>query len=479
MGAFFSYSLQSALCLAVFYLFYTVVLSRETFHRLNRYTLLAIMALSWMIPLLAGALSFRTGANVVPEMIVEQPLAALSAGTVTPFESSVWHSVFVPIFTLYLIGIVVCVLYQAVSYLRLWRLLYKGKHTALNNDIRLILHTDTRIVPFSWMKYIVLSEDDYTEDGAAIIAHETAHIRLRHSWDLMAAHVFVILQWFNPFAWMVYRDLRNTHEYEADKSVLDEGFEAQHYQLLLIKKAVGTRLYSMANGYNHSNNLKKRITMMLQKKSNAWARLKYALVLPLAATTVVAFARPEISRPFDEISSVKVSYFAPTAQPVEAKSVEKVVASPRQEVAAPVETVAETPPAPRETKVPTAKPKPAPTTSKDTVVFMVVEEMPEFPGGMSGLMKYLRDNLKYPVKAIEKKIEGRVTISFVVSRDGSLRDFRIVRGVDPDLDAEALRVAKSMPNWKPGKQRGKNVAVKYTLPINFRYPQAKDSLQTK
>lgn len=479
MGAFFSYSLQSALCLAVFYLFYTVVLSRETFHRLNRYTLLAIMALSWMIPLLAGALSFRTGANVVPEMIVEQPLAALSAGTVTPFESSVWQSVFVPVFTLYLIGIAFCVLYQVVSYLRLWWLLYKGKRTVLNNDIRLILHTDMRMAPFSWMKYIVLSEDDYTEDGAAIIAHETAHIRLRHSWDLMAAHAFVILQWFNPFAWLVYRDLRNTHEYEADKSVLDEGFEAQHYQLLLIKKAVGTRLYSMANGYNHSNNLKKRITMMLQKKSNAWARLKYALVLPLAATTVVAFARPEISRPFDEISSVKVSYFAPTAQPVEAKSVEKVVAMPRQEVAAPVETVAEIPPAPRETKVPAAKPKPAPTTPEDTVVFMVVEEMPEFPGGVSGLMEYLRDNLKYPVKAKEKKIEGRVTAAFVVSRDGSIRDVQIVRGVDPDLDAEAIRVIKSMPNWKPGKQRGKNVAVKYTLPINFRYPQAKDSLQTK
>ncbi len=478
MGAFFSYSLQSALCLAVFYLFYTVVLSRETFHRFNRYTLLAIMALSWMIPLLAGALSFRTGANVVPEMIVEQPLAALSAGTVTPFESSVWHSVFVPIFTLYLIGIVVCVLYQAVSYLRLWRLLYKGKRMVLNNDIRLILHTDTRMAPFSWMKYIVLSEDDYTEDGAAIIAHETAHIRLRHSWDLMTAYAFVILQWFNPFAWLIYRDLRNTHEYEADKSVLDEGFEAQHYQLLLIKKAVGTRLYSMANGYNHSNNLKKRITMMLQKKSNAWARLKYALVLPLAATTVVAFARPEISRPFDEISSVKVSYFAPTAQPVEAKSVEKVVAPPRQEVAAPVETVAETP-TPAETNAPAAKPKPAPTTPEDTVVFMVVEEMPEFPGGQGELMKYIAQNIKYPVKAQQKEVQGRVTVSFVVSRDGSLRDFRIVRSVDPDLDAEAIRVIKSMPDWKPGKQRGKNVAVKYTLPITFRLSAKKDSLNTK
>ena len=480
MGAFFSYSLQSALCLAIFYLFYTVVLSRETFHRLNRCMLLFIMALSWIIPLFAGALSFRTGVEVVPEMLVEQPLATLTAGgAAASLDLSVWQSVFVPVFTLYLVGIAYCVLYQALSYLRLWRLLSKGKHAALDNDIRLILHTDTSMAPFSWMKYIVLSEDDYAEDGAAIIAHETAHIRLRHSWDLMAAHVFVILQWFNPFAWLLYRNLRNTHEYEADKSVLDEGFEAQHYQLLLIKKAVGTRLYSMANGYNHSNNLKKRITMMLQKKSNAWARLKYALVLPLAATTVVAFARPEISRPFDEISSVKVSYFAPTAQPVEAKSVEKVVVPPRQEVATPVETVAETPPAPRETKAPAAKPKPAPTTPEDTVVFMVVEQMPEFPGGMSAMMKYLAQNIKYPVKAIEKKMEGRVVVSFVVSCDGSLRDFQVVRSVDPELDAEAIRVIKSMPNWKPGKQRGKNVSVKYTLPINFSLSAKKDSLQTK
>ena len=217
---------------------------------------------------------------------------------------------------------------------------------------------------------------------------------------------------------------------------------------------------------------------MLQKKSNAWARLKYALVLPLAATTVVAFAHPEISRPFDEISSVKVSYFAPTAQPVEAKSVEKVVAPPRQEVATPVETVAKTP-IPAETKTPAAKPKPAPTTPEDTVVFMVVEQMPEFQGGMSEMMKYIAQNIKYPVKAIEKKMEGRVVVSFVVSCDGSLRDFQVVRSVDPDLDAEAIRVIKSMPNWKPGKQRGKNVSVKYTLPINFSLSAKKDSLQTK
>ena len=102
------------------------------------------------------------------------------------------------------------------------------------------------------------------------------------------------------------------------------------------------------------------------------------------------------------------------------------------------------------------------------VVFVVVESMPQFPGGEPALFKYLNDNIKYPVIAQESGIQGRVICQFVVNRDGSIVDIEVVRSVDKSLDAEAVRVISRMPRWTPGKQRGKTVRVKYTLPVNFR-----------
>ena len=177
------------------------------------------------------------------------------------------------------------------------------------------------IAPFSWMKYIVISRKDLEENGREILIHEMAHIHHRHSVDLLVADICIFFQWFNPSAWLLKQELQNVHEYEADETVINEGVNAKEYQLLLIKKAVGTRLYSMANSFNHSK-LKKRITMMLKEKSNPWARLKYLYVLPLAAIAVTAFARPEISEKVEEISAVKVNDLA---EIVETKSEENVV----------------------------------------------------------------------------------------------------------------------------------------------------------
>ncbi|MBO7501602.1 MAG: TonB family protein [Paludibacteraceae bacterium] len=106
---------------------------------------------------------------------------------------------------------------------------------------------------------------------------------------------------------------------------------------------------------------------------------------------------------------------------------------------------------------------------EEEVVFVIVEDMPEFPGGQQALFKYLSDNVKYPTIAQENGIQGRVICQFVVNKDGNIVDVEVVRsGGDPSLDKEAIRVIKSMPKWKPGKQRGKAVRVKYTVPVNFR-----------
>ncbi len=110
----------------------------------------------------------------------------------------------------------------------------------------------------------------------------------------------------------------------------------------------------------------------------------------------------------------------------------------------------------------------APIEEEDNVVFQVVETMPAFPGGDANLFKFLGENVKYPVIAQENGIQGRVICQFVVNKDGSIVDVEVVRPVDPSLDKEAIRVIKSMPKWSPGKQRGKSVRVKYTLPVNFK-----------
>jgi len=157
------------------------------------------------------------------------------------------------------------------------------------------------------MKYIVISRRDWEDSKDEILTHEMAHIRYRHSWDILLSGVCVVFHWFNPAAWLLKQELQNIHEYEADECVINQGIDAKRYQLLLIKKAVGTqRFTSMANSFNHSK-LKKRITMMLKSKSNKWARLKYLYVLPLAAIAITAFARPEISLELEKISSTKIS----------------------------------------------------------------------------------------------------------------------------------------------------------------------------
>ena len=315
----------------------------------------------------------------------------------------------------------------------------------------LIVH-DRDIAPFSWMKCIVISEKDLDENGREILIHELAHIQNRHSWDLLVADICIFFQWFNPASWLLKQELQNIHEYEADETVIEKGVDAKQYQLLLIKKAVGTRLYSMANSFNHSK-LKKRITMMLKEKSNPWARLKYLYVLPLAAIAVTAFARPEISETAEEISAVKVNDLTAIVEAKAIKSTEESVQ---------ISTVSQD----------TVKVNYVPTEVsrklQGTAVFEVVEEMPEFPGGVDAMMEYLQKELRYPESAKEKGIQGRVTVQFIIDKEGNVTNSKVTRSVDKDMDAEAIRLVKAMPKWKPGMQKGKAVAVKYTVPVVFR-----------
>lgn len=279
--AFMLYTLKVGGCLAAFYLFFKLFLSRETFHTLNRVVVLSALVVASLLPFCVVTIRREVA---LPPMAVGESMAMPTA--VIPTEALFpWEML---LGTLFALGGVVMLVRVVWSMIVLSRLVAHAPKTQLDNGVTLV-HADHPQAPFSWFGYVVVSERDLAENADAILAHETAHIHLRHSWDLVLFDLVGIVQWFNPALWLLRRDLKAIHEYEADRAVLDGGADARAYQLLLIKKAAGERWYSVANSFNHSN-LKNRITMMIQKRSSRWAAAKVLLLLPLIGIALGAFA---------------------------------------------------------------------------------------------------------------------------------------------------------------------------------------------
>ncbi len=277
------YLLQSGACLAGFYFVYKLFLSRETLHRFNRLLLLSVIAVSAALPLCRitveremPAVSMNTNATVsgVPavEIIETEGFGSKTAVCI-----------------LFALGAAAMVARLIFSIASVRRIIASGTTATTDDGIALTI-VDGETKPFSWMRHIVISAEDAGEERRIIIAHETAHIRLRHSWDILAVDIIGCLQWFNPALWLLRRELQSLHEYEADDAVLKSGVNIKEYQMLLIKKAVGGRLLTIANCLNHSK-LKNRITMMLQKPSSRWSAGKALLMLPLVGLSLGAFAR--------------------------------------------------------------------------------------------------------------------------------------------------------------------------------------------
>lgn len=313
MPTFLLYSLKAAGCLAVFYLFYKLLLSRDTLHRMNRVLLCGVLLLSFLLPLCVITVEKElpgvsaAGIDVIPEsyfrrdmvfenripddtrdlMIIEEPEPAPE-----PFDWGVLLGI------IYFAGMFATLGWTVCNIVRVVRMTRRGQRIPLGNGSVLVLSDRIR-APFSWMRYVVMSEEDYACGGGTILVHEQAHQRLGHSWDLLLVDLLGCLQWFNPAMWLLRVELRAVHEYEADEQVLRCGVDAKDYQMLLIKKAVGGRWYSIANSLNHSN-LKNRITMMLRKRSSRWARAKALYVLPLACLALGAFAQTSYVLPEDK-----------------------------------------------------------------------------------------------------------------------------------------------------------------------------------
>lgn len=450
MGEFIVYSVKISLYLVMFYVFYKLLLSRTTLHTFNRFVILALVVVSMVLPFVHVTVS---------EPVVEGTVSIdqlVMMATVVEQERSEFHFSAINVAVLiYIIGVAVFFIRMLLSYAGIHRIM-KRAVTVIDDDCVRIFVVDGDIAPFSWFRNIVISAADYRDNRRAIITHEKAHVARGHSVDILLCNILTVVQWFNPAAWLLKAELQDVHEYEVDEAVLRSGIDATGYQLLLVRKAVGDRLFAIANNLS-KDSLKKRITMMKTKKTNRWASMKALVVLPLAAIAVVAFASPEVAEVENEVVAESQQLMQAVEQQVTGQAV--TAATPADEMAMSVAAGA------GEAAMPEAAPA---DTARSEKTYDVVETMPDYPGGIGEMMKYISTNVKYPKEMAEQKIEGRVIISFVVKNNGEITDAKVTRSVHPQLDAEALRVINSMPNWTPGMQGGKPVNVKIVLPVSFK-----------
>lgn len=421
------YLLQVNVGLILFYALYKLVCTRDTFFRSRRFILIVSLVLPFILPFIDVRewlesrdrmimLTHFDYSAVLPEIVVGSE--AVETGN-RVFVLSEW------IGYLYLAGVVALLVRLAVQAFSLYRLIVRMPEKEINGVCVKCLNDPSG--PFSFFGWIFMNPAAVKEDEISeILTHEMAHVRQHHSVDVLLAEMVSICCWMNPFAWLLKREVRLNLEFLADRKVMEAGFATKSYQYHLLGLAYNHK-YGLSNNFNFSH-LKQRIIMMNKKKSNAAGHIKYALfVLPAFALLVAG----------------NISCSQDASQTEDAK----------EEVVAPVS--------------PEAKEAPADSTAKEEV-FMVAEQMPEYPGGMKEMLKFLQENVKYPENAMKNNVQGRVIVQFVVEKDGTPTEFKVLRSVDPDLDAEALRVMKAMPKWKPGMQKGQVVRVKFTVPVSFK-----------
>lgn len=311
--------------------------------------------------------------------------------------------------------------------------------------------------PFSFFQWIFINPSIHNEQELdEILTHEFTHASQWHSLDIIVSEIACILCWFNPFAWLMKREIRTNLEYMADASVLANGYDSKAYQYHLLGLSHHKAAATIYNNFNVLP-LKKRIKMMNKKRTREIGRTKYLMFLPLAALLMIISNIEAVARTTKEIALEVI-------EAVDTPIAKSTVATETLDIQSAELSLTIT--NPKDTIIPTP----------EDVVFEVVEVMPEFPnGGMPGFMKYLGKNVKYPIEAHANNIEGRVVVHFIVNKDGSISNVGLTRSVDPLLDKEAIRVISDMPKWKPGMQRGKAVRVKYTVPVMFRLQGPKNA----
>ncbi|MDP2337821.1 MAG: M56 family metallopeptidase [Bacteroidota bacterium] len=480
MSSFINYVLESGISLSLFAMVYILFLRRETFFSVNRWFLLVSIGFSALLPLLH--IPFYTPeATLLPEVTVTPYLNLLSAVTIYGTALSQGAEQFVLNYSLlgyvYLLGVVFFASKLMVQIVQIYRLIAQNRVIPEGKAKLVIL--ESGLSPFSFLNYIFVSNNlQITNGWEKMLEHERQHIRQGHTFDVLILEIIAVVQWFNPFFWMFRRALRENHEFLADQAVISHGTAPSWYKQILINQYVGDQIV-LANNFNYSL-IKIRIKMMSKIKSRKIANVKVLVGIVLAASLIAVFACEQKQSVKTEVAPVgKTVTIVADSHPLQiigdSAGIEKlksVISDSENYELKPDSVSGQLSLVMKSNKVKginivsqNNQEKPAQIQEE---VYHIVEQMPEYPGGQAELRNFIGNSVKYPLDAMQGKIQGKVFVTFVIGKDGSVKDVKIVRGVDPLLDTEALRVVKSMPKWTPGKQGGKEVAVQYTVPINFK-----------
>ena len=437
MGALLVYSIIVGVTLIPIYLIVRLLMSGLTCWRFNRGLILFGYLIALAMPFVIGwihSIDFGDGAVLDIEVGLPSVMAVVADGEVDAVYPVKWWCA--GVMALYFTGLLFFLLRELFIWSRMHSVISRSSHVTMPDGNVLCIHSDESIAPFSWYRYIVMSQKDYDEGGTTVIMHESMHIKARHWLDLLLAEAVALLVWYNPAGWLMRNELQAVHEYEADNGVVTGGANVRDYQLLLIQKAVGSRFPSIANSLDHSN-LSKRIKMMLRKKSSPVQRWRAIAAVPALALTAVVFFNPGVAEALESLSTAKVTNYVAIMQEEPAAA---AVAEPEQS--------------------PLALPS---QSGEGDDAYTAVETMPRYEGGEAALMKFIASNLKW----IPGGKNGRLIMQFVVKKDGTVGDVKVLRSLSPEQDAEAERVVR-MLKFTPGMMQGKPVDVWYTLPVSFR-----------
>ncbi len=419
MNKFILYLFESGLSLAVLFTIYWVFLKKDTYFNRNRLYLSLSVLLALIIPLLNIPITTRIG-NIARFIDLEEVLIRPQAGPSLPsvlMAKSVSLAILI-----YLTGLSFFSGILAFRLFQIWKWAIKGE-TSIHANIR-ITRINDNISPFSFFNRIYIPKECCNEKMFNdILNHEKIHIQQFHSLDIILVELLIIFQWFNPFVWLYRSTFKEIHEYTADSLLLKNGTSIKDYQNMIMNQVLGIQFFPLGNNFNKSL-IKKRIIMMSKNKSSILTNMKLLIMFPALIALVFAFSCSKNERSLNNESQNSNDEILTTS--------------------------------------------PGASLAQDDL-FFIVEEMPKFgeQEGMDDFNQYIATNLKYPRKAAKKGISGKVFVQFIVEKDGSVSNVKVVRGIDPLLDAEAARVIEASPKWTAGKQRGQKVRVNYTLPINF------------
>lgn len=453
-----NFMFESGISLAIFALVYLLFLRKETFFVLNRIYLLGSVCFSILLPFIHFQVYNEMPSIMLDEVTVTATGYQNLLQTVFVYSSTISGEIEKTIQSIGLIRFIYLLGTAIFFFVFLYRLLQitaliMNNESELKNGIR-IIKIDRDTTPFSFFNFVFIDKNHANGSGMKeMLAHEMEHVRQGHSYDVMILELLTIFLWFNPFFWLLKRSIRENHEFLADSGVLKPEVSSAAYRMLLLNSAF-LQQPVIANNFNYSL-IKIRIKMITKIKSSKTATLKLSMGILVTAALFVIFACENNKKPAQD------NKVANKQEDVVVKSVVKSLES--KEAAFKADTNVDS--VEIDGKIVYRK---QPSLPADEQVFIVVEEPASFQGGdVNSFRDWVTKNLKYPIIAVEKGISGKVYVQYAINSKGDVVDVKVVRGVDPSLDKEAIRVISSSPKWEPAKQKGTKVKQQFTIPIAF------------